>query len=66
VEADIEMEVEDNVSGEDRMDRIRKLIEEGRLEEVRREVFCKGVLDMLESGEFNLNLNILASHSQCF
>jgi hypothetical protein len=37
---------------------VRKLIYQGKLREARAEVFGKGVLDMLESGEFyNLTLS---------
>ena len=42
-----EKEVDENL---DEAVRLRRLVEEGRLEELKKEVFGKGVLDMLENG----------------
>jgi hypothetical protein len=44
-----EKEVDENLD-EDRAVRLRRLVEEGRLEELKTEVFGKGVLDMLKNG----------------
>jgi hypothetical protein len=46
-----EKDVDVNYTGEDRIDRINKLIEEGNLEEARKEIFSKGALEMLENGK---------------
>ena len=53
---DDEMEVDD-----DRVLQLRRLVVEGRLGEVGREVFGKGVLEMLDSGESPYSTSLFPS-----
>ena len=51
------MEGSEKAINESRKELIR-LLKDGRLETVKREIFGKGVLAMLDSGEFGHNLNL--------